>query len=64
MKLRVLGTLLGRRDDAQYNRAAREESRFREAECDNYPATAPVAAKWVRTVFARRQLPSVPPRPP
>ena len=46
MKLRVLGTLLGRRDDAQYNRVAREESRFREAECDNYPATAPVAAEY------------------
>ena len=36
MKLRVLGTLLGRRDDAQYNRASREEARFREAEWDNY----------------------------
>ena len=36
MKLRVLGTLLGRRDDAQYHRASREEARFREAEWDNY----------------------------
>ena len=36
MKLRVLGTLLGRRDDAQYNRASREEARFHEAEWDNY----------------------------
>ena len=36
MKLRVLGTLLGRRDDAQYNRASREEARFQEAEWDNY----------------------------
>ena len=33
MKLR---TLLGRRDDAQYNRASREEARFHEAEWDNY----------------------------
>ena len=36
MKLRVQGTLLGRRDDAQYNRASREEARFHEAEWDNY----------------------------
>ena len=36
MKLRVLGTLLGRCDDAQYNSAAREGARFREAEWDNY----------------------------
>ena len=32
MKLRVLGTLLGRSNDAQYNSAAREEARFRTAE--------------------------------
>ena len=36
MRLRVLGTLFGRRDDSQYNRASREEARFREAEWDNY----------------------------
>ena len=30
MKLRVLGTLLGRRNDAHCNRAAREEARFRD----------------------------------
>ena len=36
MKLRVLGTLLGRRNDAQCDSAAREEARFREAEWDNY----------------------------
>ena len=27
---------LGRRDDSKYNRASREEARFREAEWDNY----------------------------
>ena len=36
MKLRVLGTLLGRRDDSQFYRASREEARFRDAEWDNY----------------------------
>mgnify|MGYP004373714845 FL=1 len=36
MKLRVLGTLLGRSNDAQYTSAARQEARFREAEWDNY----------------------------
>ena len=36
MTLRVLGTLLGRRDDSQFYRASREEARFREAEWDNY----------------------------
>ena len=36
MRLRVLGTLFGRRDDSQYNRTSREEARFREAEWDNY----------------------------
>ena len=36
MKLRILSTLVGRRDDAQYNRASREEPRFREAEWENY----------------------------
>ena len=36
MKLRVLGTLLSRSNDAQYNSAAREEARFRTAEWDNY----------------------------
>ena len=36
MRLRVLGTLFGRRADSQYNRASREEARFREAEWDNY----------------------------
>jgi hypothetical protein len=36
MKLRVLGTLLGRSNNAQYNSAAREEARFRKAEWDNY----------------------------
>ena len=36
MKLRVLGTLLGRSNDVQYNSAAREAARFREAEWDNY----------------------------
>ena len=36
MKLRVLGTLLGRSNDAQYNSAAREAARFRKAEWDNY----------------------------
>ena len=35
MKLRVLGTLLGRSDDAQHNSATREEARFRKAEWDN-----------------------------
>ena len=33
MRLRVLGTLFG---DSRYNRAPREEARFREAEWDNY----------------------------
>ena len=42
MKLRVLGTLLGRRDGAQYNRASREEARFHEAEWDNYLRHGPV----------------------
>ena len=41
MRLRVLGTLFGRRDDSQYNRAAREEARFREAEWDNYNCHGP-----------------------
>ena len=36
MKLRVLGTLLGRSNDAQYTSAARQEAHFREAEWDNY----------------------------
>ena len=36
MRLRVLGTLFGRHADSQYNRASREEARFREAEWDNY----------------------------
>ena len=36
MKLRVLAILLGRRNDAQYNRASREEARFHEVEWDNY----------------------------
>ena len=41
MRLRVLGTLFGRRDDSQYNRTAREEARFREAEWDNYNRHGP-----------------------
>ena len=41
MKLHVLGTLLGRSNDAQYNSAAREEARFREAEWDNYLRHSP-----------------------
>ena len=36
MKLRVLGTLLGRSNDAQYTSAARQEAHFREGEWDNY----------------------------
>ena len=36
IKLRVLGTLLGRSNDAQHNSATREEARFRKAEWDNY----------------------------
>ena len=35
MKLRVLGTLLGRSNDAQNTSAARQEAHFREAEWDN-----------------------------
>ena len=47
IKLRVLGTLLGRSNDAQHNSAAREEARFRKAEWDNYDtsATAPEAKR-------------------
>ena len=41
MKLRVLGTLLGRSNDAKYNSAAREEARFRKAEWDNYLRHSP-----------------------
>ena len=40
MRLRVLGTLFGRRDDSQYNRASREEARFREAERTTISAMA------------------------
>ena len=41
MRLRVLGTSVGRRGDSQYNRTAREEARFREAEWDNYNRHGP-----------------------
>ena len=41
MRLRVLGTLFGRRDDSQYHRTDREEARFREAEWDNYNRHGP-----------------------
>ena len=37
----VLGTLLGRSNDAHYNGAAREEARFRKAEWDNYLCHGP-----------------------
>ena len=43
MKLRVLGTLLGRSNDAQHNSATREEARFRKAEWDNYLRHGPRA---------------------
>ena len=41
MRLRVLGTFFGRRDDSQYHRTDREEARLREAECDNYNRHGP-----------------------
>jgi hypothetical protein len=43
MKLRVLGTLLGRSNDTQHNSATREEARFRKAEWDNYLRHGPRA---------------------
>ena len=46
MRLRVLGTLFG---DSRYNRAPREEARFREAEWDNYLATALEATRNITT---------------
>ena len=49
MKLRVLGTLLGRRDDSQFYRASREEARFREAEWDNYLHHGPRASRIIIT---------------